>query len=337
MLLLLSALLRGIEGRDDFYIGMWSAQGDPDGRGPGLWGWADDDDTPAQAYARPRKVVDLIRWVRNEDANGREAYHTPHYLTAPSREKASAGAPVRALWADADEAPAPKALPPSVVVQTSPSCTQQYWLLHEAMPPLEAQALNKCLTYAIGADRSGWPLCKLLRLPGTHNRKRGEPFEVKMVVYEPDRRYRVEEIERFVSAHEDHGSHQPAEGDGGSAETGQQAPSDSSQGGRQITIDFEIPDDAIIAIARTAKNGAKFNALFEDAGWEEMYLHGDGSRGDWSRAVMGLAAIIAFYTWDTDQIERIVALSRLCSDDQHAARWQRDAARVIAKVQERGR
>ncbi len=67
-------------------------------------------------------------------------------------------------------------------------------------------------------------------------------------------------------------------------------------------------DDDVIAKIRAAKNGAKFSKLF-DAGDTAAY------GGDDSRADLGLASMLAFYTGeDLDQLERLMRRSKLYRD-----------------------
>lgn len=73
-------------------------------------------------------------------------------------------------------------------------------------------------------------------------------------------------------------------------------------------VDFQVPlsldDDGIVRKARSAKNGSHFSALY-DAGDLSSY-DGDPSRGD-----LGLCSLIAFYTQDRAQIDRIFRTSAL--------------------------
>jgi len=68
--------------------------------------------------------------------------------------------------------------------------------------------------------------------------------------------------------------------------------------------DLERSDEEIIALCRKAKNAPKFVALFD---------HGDTSlyAGDESRADEALACMLAFYTQDEAQLERLMTASAL--------------------------
>jgi putative DNA primase/helicase len=72
-------------------------------------------------------------------------------------------------------------------------------------------------------------------------------------------------------------------------------------------------DEEVIALCRKAKNAAKFADLF-DAGHTAAY------DGDDSSADLALVSIIAFYTQDADQIDRIFSSSGLYRPDKWGKR-----------------
>src|SRR5215217_2135643 len=65
-----------------------------------------------------------------------------------------------------------------------------------------------------------------------------------------------------------------------------------------------LTDEEIIALCRKAKNAAKFADLF-DSGHTAAY------DGDDSSADLALVSILAFYTQDEEQIDRIFSRSNL--------------------------
>lgn len=80
-------------------------------------------------------------------------------------------------WADLDTCEPEKLLvAPSITVESSPKRWQAYWLFEEGTepPPAIAEDLSKRIAYyhsADGADKSGWDLTQLLRIPNTFNHK----------------------------------------------------------------------------------------------------------------------------------------------------------------------
>ncbi|MGE0539173.1 MAG: DNA-primase RepB domain-containing protein [Dehalococcoidia bacterium] len=129
----------------------------------------------------PNGVHYAADWLADEVAAGRDVYQCAHLLTRPRRRKQYA-APLRSLYVDLDRAELPAGAPaPSVVVESSPGRWQCYWPLTEPVDPHRGEDLNRRLAYAFGADRSGWDLTQLLRLPATPNRKYLEAPPVRLL------------------------------------------------------------------------------------------------------------------------------------------------------------
>ncbi len=81
-------------------------------------------------------------------------------------------------------------------------------------------------------------------------------------------------------------------------------PKAEEDGRRHTAATNALTDEEIIALCRKAKNAAKFADLF-DAGHTAAY------NGDDSSADLALVSIIAFYTQDEGQIDRISACELL--------------------------
>lgn len=151
-----------------------------------------DKKTVSPSYFKwPKEAEQAARWADEKSSAGREVYHCGHLVTRPERKKEYA-APMVALYADGDGAKVPEALPqPTMTVQSSPGREQYYWKLKFPIAPERGEHLNKCLAYAMSADKSGWDLTQLLRPSGTQNHKyEGTPtVEIKEIVeksYDPD-------------------------------------------------------------------------------------------------------------------------------------------------------
>lgn len=152
---------------------------------------------PRSAYFEyPWRLREAEAWYLARSAEGREAYFCAHLLTARKRAKEHA-APVLALWADADRSYPPvgtRVPPPTAVVESSPGRRHLFWRLSRPLPPSEAETLNRRLSHAVGADRSGWDLGQLLRPPGTRNRKYRPAPWVRLLELTVDR-YHPRELE----------------------------------------------------------------------------------------------------------------------------------------------
>jgi hypothetical protein len=120
-------------------------------------------------------------WLaRYEPAYGVDQYFCPLVFSQPRRLSQFA-LPTNVLWADLDTAdPRQCRLVPSCAWETTPggfSSTgqpryQAIWFVEAELPAQSAAGLSRRIAYAEpGADRSGWDVTQILRLPGTDNHK----------------------------------------------------------------------------------------------------------------------------------------------------------------------
>lgn len=122
---------------------------------------------------------------------GGDAYFCPNLFSQPYRRKEHA-LPSKWLYADLDAVDPqniPSRLTPTISVQTSPGRFQAYWLLQEPLLPSDHSELNRKLTYALGADKGGWDLGQVLRVPDTYNYKYLRPYKVRVLDYDPRQVY----------------------------------------------------------------------------------------------------------------------------------------------------
>lgn len=160
---------------------------------------------PSTAYFRyPREETSAVRFATTADGRGEEVLFCTHLLTRMRRVKESAGS-VTALWADYDGAPGGDDGPsgdipqPSARVRSSGTGVHLYWRLTRSLSPHTAEELNRGLAHTIGADTSGWPLTKLLRVPGTRNHKYDEAPLVTLEILDPGAVYHPREIELLAA------------------------------------------------------------------------------------------------------------------------------------------
>jgi hypothetical protein len=110
-----------------------------------------------------------------------------------------------ALWADLDTCnPQYMQIKPSIVVQSSAGRFQAFWRLENEIDPLAAQMICQRIAYfhaEQGADKSGWDLTQLLRVPYTPNYKYGDMTTAPLVVVLSTEKtlYRPEEFEIYPS------------------------------------------------------------------------------------------------------------------------------------------
>jgi putative DNA primase/helicase len=142
----------------------------------------------------PEETEEARGWAFAQSAAGREVYFCAHLLTKRERKKDNASS-VLCLWADADRAEYDGA---SAVVRTSPGKRQVYIRLDSQMDPGEAEKLNHRLTDTIGADSGGWNLARILRVPGTVNRKYPDTPRVEIEVLRPDWRFTRDALDEWL-------------------------------------------------------------------------------------------------------------------------------------------
>ena len=129
------------------------------------------ENTKSRYFRVPHHAEEAARYAEGESAADREVYSCAHLLTRGRRVKENA-TPLAALYVDGDGAKAGAQMPePTATVESSPGREQFWWALSKPVAPKKGEELNRRLAYAMGADRSGWDLTQLLRVPGTRNHK----------------------------------------------------------------------------------------------------------------------------------------------------------------------
>jgi len=107
---------------------------------------------------------------------GNNVYFCPQILRKESRTKEDVDeCPV--AWADLDTCnPDLLLVQPSFVLESSPGRFQAFWVFEETQAPEDAEEISRRIAYyhaPQGADKSGWDLTQLLRVPLTNNYKYG--------------------------------------------------------------------------------------------------------------------------------------------------------------------
>lgn len=123
----------------------------------------------------PEQIPDMLTYIEERGAT-HNIYFCPQLLHSAKRNKDTVeDCPV--AWADLDTcSPDKLRVAPSLVVESSPGRYQAYWVFEHVMDPSTAEDISKRIAYAHkgdGADKSGWDLSQLLRVPFTLNFKYG--------------------------------------------------------------------------------------------------------------------------------------------------------------------
>lgn len=139
------------------------------------------------AFKFPHDVIEL------PDPTLGDVYFCPNLFSRPRRRKGLV-LPSCWLYADLDKVKPPRykgnlemrligepSLQPSIAWESSPGRYQALWHLDKHLPKIAHSQLNQKLTYALGADKGGWDLTQVLRVPGTINHKYAEKPKVKLL------------------------------------------------------------------------------------------------------------------------------------------------------------
>lgn len=146
----------------------------------------------------PDQEAEMVQAIRmNQGAAN--VYFCPHLFEKPKRSKELVSyAPC--AWADLDTCTPDKLLvDPSIIIESSPNRYQALWCFERPWTSYDAEALSMRIAYAHshhGADRSGWDLTQLLRVPGTHNFKYAERPTVK-ILNATSKRYRGRDFTEY--------------------------------------------------------------------------------------------------------------------------------------------
>lgn len=128
-----------------------------------------------------------------------DVYFCPVVFSKRKRRKEFA-LPTNVLWSDLDFAnPNDCRVRPSVAWESSPGRFQALWFLNREVPADEAAALSKRIAYTDGADKGGWDLTQVLRIPGTKNFKYKAAPTVKLL-WAKRSTYSPEEIQKRYPA-----------------------------------------------------------------------------------------------------------------------------------------
>lgn len=126
----------------------------------------------------PAQIDEAIHAVQRGmlDSN---VYYCPMLFSERKRRKDTV-AQCPTAWADLDSCdPEKMKIPPTIAIESSPGRFQALWRFAEPQAPHVAEDVSRKIAYyhaSDGADRSGWDLTQLLRVPSTPNYKySGQP------------------------------------------------------------------------------------------------------------------------------------------------------------------
>lgn len=119
----------------------------------------------------PVTVEELLKFSRKFPMEKYNTYFCPTPFMNPQRKK-SYVIGSKLLWADLDEVnPRSCEHKPQIAWKSSDHRYASLWILDKFYPTDMIEQRNKAMSYSVGADKGGWDLTQVLRLPGTLNHK----------------------------------------------------------------------------------------------------------------------------------------------------------------------
>ena len=159
------------------YYALIVAQENPDGAGDGSDTWH------TYGFKWPKGREAALKRIMATERAGANVYVCPALFTAPRRLREHV-AGSWCLWMDSDgNAPASfnDAVPePSIRIRTSsPKNIHHYWILDEFLEDIDSlETGNRSITSYYDGDEGCWDAARILRPPGTTNRKNGLPVRI---------------------------------------------------------------------------------------------------------------------------------------------------------------
>ncbi|HVI77479.1 MAG TPA: DUF3987 domain-containing protein [Candidatus Acidoferrum sp.] len=160
---------------------------------------ANKGDWTEEFYQYPDELGKMLERIETI-ASGKNMYFCPQLLSQKVRRKEYVK-PCPNIWSDLDTCdPEHLFVRPTVVIQSSPGRYQAYWTMEAPVEPDTAEDLARRIAYThaeYGADKSGWDLTQVLRIPYTDNYKYG-PAPTTVLILEMARRlYRLEDFSEY--------------------------------------------------------------------------------------------------------------------------------------------
>jgi len=137
----------------------------------------------------------LREFLQEYNPKSNDIYFCPLGFKGKKRRKPLVR-PVNVLWSDIDDGN-PK-IKPTILWESSPGRLQGLWFLRSKLDPQDGADLNKSLTYYMDADKGGWDLTQVLRVPGTYNHKYATLPAVRVIDCDFSRTFSAAKIRRRI-------------------------------------------------------------------------------------------------------------------------------------------
>lgn len=250
---------------------------------------------------------ELARMIEHSESFSLEndVYFCPQLLGTKKRNKENVQTTTN-LWSDLDLCPPGVLLvEPTVLVESSPNRYQAYWVLDKPIPPEQAEDLSRRIAYYHaddGADKSGWDLTQLLRVPFTYNQKYDDA-PVVSIVHANAKAYRPSDFSEYP---------QPTEFE---------------------YYDIPFPDDLPEADARSLLQARK--SEINPTVWTLFY---ETPGADWSKALWSLELLLFETGYEREEVFLIcedAACNKYRRDNKPREYLWKEVCKAEAKVTEK--
>lgn len=187
--------------RQEICIRTWISQGKTgyvfiSQRVKGKW-----KDNPLEFDPNSDKQINEIRkFMKDLENLSGDLYWCPNIFTQPHRrrEYVSQG---KFLYADLDAVDPREIdehLRPTIAWKSSKHRYQALWELKSPLEASQLEEINRRLTYTLQADKSGWDLTQVLRIPGTMNYKY-QPPEKGILLWDDGPIYKLDDLLPYLT------------------------------------------------------------------------------------------------------------------------------------------
>lgn len=153
-------------------------------------------------FEYPEQLESMLEHIEDV-SDGNNVYFCPQLLTSKRRKKENVKYCPNA-WADLDACdPTLLYVKPTLLVESSPGRFQALWSFEVPQDALTGESVSRRIAYEHaddGADKSGWDLTQLLRVPLTYNMKYDAELMVTVVAKGPEN-YRITDFQGYPEHH----------------------------------------------------------------------------------------------------------------------------------------
>lgn len=148
-------------------------------------------------------IHEIRKFLKNLESMPGDLYWCPNIFSRSHRRRDYV-LPGKFLYADLDAVNPEEIdehLKPTIAWKSSNDRYQALWELEEPLQPHQLEEINRRLTYTLQADKSGWDLTQVLRIPGTMNYKYNPP-QRGILLWDDGPVYKLDDLLPYLSEEE---------------------------------------------------------------------------------------------------------------------------------------